>query len=135
MSTRWRFYLVGFLLLMAIDTAAQLCFKLAALHAAPFAIDPGWLLRVLREPWVYGAIAGYLGAFVTYMTLLKHAPVGPAFAASHLQVVSVMAASAWLFGERLAPLQLLGAALIVLGILVLARAEDEVAQAETTHAC
>lgn len=124
MKPGWRYYVTGFLVLMAFDTLSQLCFKLAALHAAPFAADGPWLLRVAREPWVYGAIAGYLGAFVTYMSLLRHAPVGPAFAASHLNVVSVLLVSAWLLHERLSLPQLVGAALIVLGILVLARAEQ-----------
>ncbi len=124
MKPGWRYYVTGFLVLMAFDTLSQLCFKLAALHAAPFAADGPWLLRVAREPWVYGAIAGYLGAFVTYMSLLRHAPVGPAFAASHLNVVSVLLVSAWLLHERLSLPQLVGAALIVFGILVLARTEQ-----------
>ena len=124
MKPSWRYYVTGFLVLMVFDTLSQLCFKLAALHAAPFAADGPWLLRVAREPWVYGAIAGYLGAFVTYMSLLRHAPVGPAFAASHLNVVSVLLVSAWLLHERLSLPQLVGAALIVSGILVLARAEQ-----------
>ncbi len=122
MKPHWRFYVIGFGVLMGFDTLSQLCFKLAAMHAAPFATDGPWLLRVAREPWVYGAIAGYLGAFVTYMGLLRHAPVGPAFAASHLNVVSILLVSAWLLGERLSLLQLAGAALIVAGILVLASA-------------
>ncbi len=125
MKPGWRFYAVGFAVLMAFDTLSQLCFKLAALHAAPFAGDWPWLLRVAREPFVYGAIVGYLGAFITYMGLLRHAPVGPAFAASHLNVVSVLLVSAWLLHERLNPLQLAGAALIVTGILVLAGAERD----------
>ncbi|MHB1282691.1 MAG: EamA family transporter [Metallibacterium scheffleri] len=124
MKPRWRFYLIGFLVLMGFDTLSQLCFKLAALHAEPFAADPAWLLRVAHSPWVYGAIAGYLGAFVTYMSLLKHAPVGPAFAASHLNVVSVLILSAWLLHERLSLPELGGAVLIVLGILMLASAEQ-----------
>ncbi len=125
MKPRWRFYVVGFLVLMGFDTLSQLCFKLAAMHAEPFATDLAWLLRVAHSPWVYGAIAGYLGAFVTYMSLLKHAPVGPAFAASHLNVISVLIFSAWLLREHLSLPQLGGAALIVLGILVLAGAEQD----------
>jgi drug/metabolite transporter (DMT)-like permease len=55
---------------------------------------------------------------------LKHAPVGPAFAASHLNVVSVLILSAWLLHERLSLPELGGAVLIVLGILMLASAEQ-----------
>ncbi|EQD78456.1 membrane protein containing DUF6, transmembrane [mine drainage metagenome] len=59
------------------------------------------------------------------MSLLKHAPVGPAFAASHLNVISVLIFSAWLLREHLSLPQLGGAVLIVLGILVLAGAEQD----------
>ncbi|MGE4367639.1 EamA family transporter [Stenotrophomonas acidaminiphila] len=119
-----RLYLVGFPLLMAFDTGAQLCFKLAGDGALPVEASLGWLLRLLSQPWVYGAILGYIGAFFTWMSLLRHAPIGPAFAASHLEVVSVLLLSAWLLHERVGPLHLLGAALIVTGIVCLGVAES-----------
>lgn len=115
-----RFYLLGFLLLLAFDTLAQVSFKLAANHALPLTMDAIWALRVAATPWTWVAIAGFIGAFFTWMTLLKHAPIGPAFAASHLEVVSVLIVSTWLFGEHLSLLQLLGSALIVAGIVCLA---------------
>jgi drug/metabolite transporter (DMT)-like permease len=122
MSMR-RFYLVGFLLLMAFDTLSQLSFKLAAEHANPLTADFAWLARIFGQPWIYGAAIGYIGAFFTWMSLLKRAPVGPAFAASHLEIISVMALSFLLFGERLLLPQGIGGALIVAGILCLARSE------------
>ena len=118
-----RFYLIGFLLLMAFDTLAQVSFKLAANHALPLVFDAGWVLRVFATPWTYAAIAGYIGAFFTWMTLLKHAPIGPAFAASHLEVISVLAISVLFFDERLTLPQLFGSVLIVAGIVCLARSE------------
>ena len=77
----------------------------------------------LETPWIYGAIAGYLGAFFTWMTLLRQAPVGPAFAASHLEVVGVLIISTPIFGEVLSLGQLLGALLIVAGVACLAKSE------------
>jgi len=125
-----RFYLIGFALLMGFDTLAQLSFKHAGAGAFPPEASLAWLLRLLQQPWLYGALLGYIGAFFTWMSLLKHAPIGPAFAASHLEVVSVLALSAWLFGERLNALQVAGAVAIVAGIVCLARGEpDEDAQA------
>ncbi|HVI51672.1 MAG TPA: EamA family transporter [Candidatus Sulfotelmatobacter sp.] len=117
------FLIVGFIVLLAFDTFSQICFKIAALHAAPFEIDPEWLWRVLGTPWVYGAIVGYLGAFFTWMTLLRHAPVGPAFAASHLEIVGVMIISVPLFGEALSIMEMLGAVLILAGVVALAMGE------------
>lgn len=119
-----RFYLIGFFLLMSFDTLAQVSFKYAGNRALPVAADLAWLLRVFGAPWVYGAIVGYLGSFFTWMTLLKRAPIGPAFAASHLEVVSVLLLSAWLFGDRLTAPRIIGAVLIVAGIVCLGIAED-----------
>lgn len=126
-----RFYLVGFALLMTFDTLTQVSFKMAGNHALPVEASIAWLLRLFSEPWVYAALLGYLGAFFTWMNLLKHAPVGPAFAASHLEVVSVMLLSAWLFHEPLTVAKLIGAAAILAGILCLGLAESDEAPAGT----
>ena len=114
-----RFDLFGFLLLMGFDTLAQISFKYAGTQALPVAASLAWLLRVFGQPWVYGAVVGYVGAFFTWMALLKHAPIGPAFAASHLEVVSVMLLSIWLFDEHLTLPRVLGAIAIVAGIACL----------------
>ncbi|MEO7430549.1 MAG: EamA family transporter [Dokdonella sp.] len=120
-----RFYLVGFFVLVCFDTFAQICFKLTANHAMPPEASTEWLLRILSSPWVYAAIACYVGAFFTWMTLLEHAPIGPAFAASHLEVISVIALSVLLFGERVGAPQLIGCALILAGIVCLAFSETD----------
>lgn len=121
--SRLTFLLIGFAALMAFDTFSQVCFKLTALQAAPFEIDADWLWRVVTGGWVYGAVMGYVGAFVTWMTLLRAAPVGPAFAASHLEIVGVMAISAPLFGEVVTTRQLIGAGLVIAGVIALAFGE------------
>jgi drug/metabolite transporter (DMT)-like permease len=61
------------------------------------------------------------------MTLLIHAPIGPAFAASHLEVVTVLAISVVYFGERLSIMQVLGGLCIVAGIACLSLSEAEAA--------
>ncbi len=119
--TRVRFYVIGFAVLEVFDTLTQVSFKLATHQTGAFAFGLAWLKAAALAPWIYVAVAGYLGAFVTWMTLLKHAPVGPAFAASHLDVVTVLIISVPLFGERLSPVKIAGAALIVAGILLLSR--------------
>ena len=118
------FYLIGFLLLMGFDSIGAISFKYAGMHALPVEANIEWLLRLFGKPWVYGAVVGYIGAFFTWMTLLKHAPIGPAFAVTHLEVVSVMIFSAWLFQEPVTWSRVLGAAVIVAGILCLAFAES-----------
>jgi drug/metabolite transporter (DMT)-like permease len=121
---RGAFYLIGFAVLMAFDTLAQISFKYAGDSALPFTANLPWLLRVFGQLWVYGAVVGYIGAFFTWMSLLKHAPIGPAFAASHLEVVSVMLLSIWLFDEHLNAARVLGAIAIIAGIVCLGLAES-----------
>ena len=118
MNRAW-FYILGFGALMLFDTLTQFSFKLASSHAGEFVLRLDWLVQVFSKPWVYGAVLGYLGAFVAWMTLLKHAPVGPAFAASHLEIVFVLILSAIFFGEKLKTMQIVGAVCIVLGIVFL----------------
>ncbi|WP_159016463.1 DMT family transporter [Cognatiluteimonas profundi] len=107
---------------MAFDTEAQISFKLAGMHAFPPRADLHWLLSLFGHPWIYGAVVGYVGAFFTWIKLLRRAPIGPAFAASHMEVVSVMLVSAIAFGEHVGPMQGLGAVVIVGGIACLAMA-------------
>lgn len=129
-----KFYLIGFGLLMAFDTLSQVSFKLTATHALPLEFSLAWVWRVLSHGWLLGAIAGYVGAFFTWMTLLRRVAVGPAFAASHLEVVSVMLLSYWLFNEDITLTKVLGAALIIAGIVCLALAEQKLESASTKAA-
>ena len=118
-------YLLGFALLMAFDTLAQVSFKLAGMHAFPPQASVDWVMRLLLTPWIYGAVIGYLGAFFTWMRLLERAPIGPAFAASHLEVVSVMLLSALLFDEQIGEVKTVGALLIVGGIVCIGLGERD----------
>ncbi|WP_434778039.1 DMT family transporter [Neisseria sp. Ec49-e6-T10] len=121
-----RFYIIGFGLLLLFDTIGQTSFKFTAIDAQPLEFTWQWIERVFTNHWVYTAILGYIGAFFTWMTLLKKAPVGPAFAAAHMEVITVMIASVWLFNEEITPSKLIGATLIVSGILFLAIAEKNI---------
>jgi drug/metabolite transporter (DMT)-like permease len=112
--------LIGFLLLLGFDVASQIGFKFAATAALPVTIDAGWLLRILSHPAVYLAVLGYIGAFFTWLSLLKHAPIGPAFAATHLDVVAILPFAVLLFGETIGWHQIFGAAAILAGIACLA---------------
>jgi len=119
-----QFFIIGFLIVLSFDTLAQVSFKLAGTYTHP-ELNPIWLMRVACNPWTYGAIIGYLGAFIAWMTLLKHAPIGPAFAATHLYVVTVAIVAFFFFGEKFSMLQIIGGLLIISGILILAYGKDK----------
>jgi drug/metabolite transporter (DMT)-like permease len=82
-------------------------------------LDAAWLGRVAATPWIYFVGAGYLIAFALYMTILKTAPVGLAFAASHLEIVSVLLVSVFFLGETLNAIQLTGCLAILAGVGIL----------------
>lgn len=117
--------LLGFLLLLAIDTIQQVIVKLVGNAVGSLDLDDiqPWLDKLLAEPLVLGVAGCYLAAFFTYTALLKHAPVGPAYAAVHGHVVTVLIISIIWFGEQLTLLQAAGCVAIVAGIVVLAATE------------
>ena len=114
-----KFYIIGFLVLMSSDTLTQCSIKLASLHAGEMTLTWNWMQTMLHQYWLYLAVTGYVCSFLTWMTIIKHAPVGPAFAASHLAIVSVLIVSVLCLGESLARLQILGCLLILGGIALL----------------
>lgn len=117
-----RSILLGFLLLLTFDTASQIGMKLAGERIG---IGHGleWLLRVLEEPLIYLVLLCYAGAFATYVSLLKYAPVGPAYAAAHGHIVTVLIISMVFLGERLTLIQGLGGLAILAGLVILAVTE------------
>lgn len=115
-----RALLAGFALLLVFNTAAQLLLKAASTGALPLHADVAWVMRLLHQRALWFAIACFVGGFLAWMALLRHAPIGPAFAVSNLDIVSVLLASHWLFGEDVGVWQVLGAALIVAGVGCLA---------------
>ena len=118
-----RAVLIGFLILLAIDTTSNVLIKIASNRTGPPFEGAGWLGRFISEPLILAIIGCYIAAFLAYTSLLKHAPVGPAFAAVHGHVVTVLIVSLAWFGERLTGLQVAGCLLIVAGIIVLALTE------------
>lgn len=124
-----RFYILGFVLLVSFDTLAQLSFKLSAAQAMPLSGDTAWLMRIFSQVWVYVALACYVGGFLTWMSLLRHAPIGPAFAASHLEIVPIMLISWHVFAEPVGWWKAAGALAVIAGIICLALAGSREAPA------
>jgi multidrug transporter EmrE-like cation transporter len=116
--------LLGFLLLLTFDTASQVFMKLAA-EGITRMDDGTWLSKVAQEPLILLVLLCYLGAFLTYISLLRYAPVGPAYAAAHGHIVTVLLLSILFFNERLSLVQGVGVLAIVTGIAILAVTETQ----------
>jgi drug/metabolite transporter (DMT)-like permease len=113
-------FILGFVALLAFDTVGQVGFKLTGNNVMPIEPNLDFLQRLLTEPWVLATMMAYLGSFLIYMTLIKDAPAGLLFAASHLEIVTVTALSVMIFGDRLSFIQGIGCAVIIAGLLLLA---------------
>src|SRR5262245_61443788 len=112
--------LVGFPLLITIDTASQICIKIIGNRVSQFEFGTAWTERTLNEPLLYLVVLFFGAAFAVYLILLKNAHVGPVYAAAHLHLVTVLIISVLYFGEHLGWLQVIGEAIIVGGVTVLA---------------
>jgi len=97
-----------------LNAAAQLLLK-AGTNAMPL----GW--RLAFEPHIVAGLALYAISVIAWIAALSRVPVSIAYPMVSLGYV-VNAIAAWyLFGEALAPMRLAGTAVIVLGVLMVAR--------------
>jgi len=77
--------LVGFPLLIAIDTASQVCIRIIGNRVSQFEFGTAWTERTINESLLYLVVVFFGAAFAVYLMLLKNSPVGPMYAAAHLQ--------------------------------------------------
>lgn len=104
-------YLIMFALLLAIG---QLFFKKAAIVWNADAGIGGFL-----NPWLVGALTLYGVATFLWVWILKTTPLLFAYPFSALGFVLVPLASMYLFGESISLTYVLGACLIVTGIVII----------------
>ena len=121
---------VMFILLIVVDTAQQIAFKLTADDALPIEATWAYVVRMLSEPSVMLIVATALAWLFLYTRLLRVAPVGPLFAAAHGHSITVIAASALIFGEAITWREIIGCILILSGIALLGLYEGRKAETE-----
>jgi drug/metabolite transporter (DMT)-like permease len=95
-------------------SAGQILFKLAALAMPPQASG------IPAAAWAYGAtgVAIYGLATIGWIWLLRHVPLNLAYPLMALAFVIVPVGSALILGEALAARTLIGAAVIVAGVVI-----------------
>ena len=112
-------FLLGFFALVIFDTMGQVGFKITGQATGVVEFDLDWVRLVLAQPAFYVIVSAYILAFFTYMSLMKQAPVGPLFAAAHLELVTVTVLSWMWFGERFSLIQIAGCLCIIGGVVML----------------
>jgi drug/metabolite transporter (DMT)-like permease len=109
---------VSFAVLLAVG---QILFKSAAL-SSPAIRNVSDLGTTLQIPVLWLAVFLYAGATLLWIYLLKTVPLSRAYPFAALGFVIVPIAGIVLFGEKVSLGYVAGAALIVSGVLIIARA-------------
>lgn len=92
--------------------------RIAARQPAPAGTD--WLLAVLATPKIWLAVVVQGVGFLVWIVVVSRVKLGPAFATSGAFFYILLAAASWyLYGERLAPLQWLGIVMVSTGVLMI----------------
>lgn len=110
---------IAWLLLLGFETLCQISLKKAGLDVGAFDFSRAAFASALAQPWLWSAIGCYVGAFLSWITILRKSTLSAAFATSAIVFVAVMAASWVMFGERVGPAQIAGSLIILAGILML----------------
>ena len=79
------------------------------------------VVRVFTNPWVILGLACYVGGLIFWLIALSRAPLSFVYPFAALTMAMVVLSSAVIFHETLTPLRLIGVAVIVTGVFVVAR--------------
>ncbi|KGI77755.1 EamA family transporter [Oleiagrimonas soli] len=103
------------LLTVVFDTVGQLSFKAAA--GDPEAGDglARWK-HMLARPWLWLGGACYVFEFLAWIAFLTLVPLGRGLLLGCINIVAIMLAGRWLFGERLTRMRVTGILLITIGV-------------------
>lgn len=111
--------IAAWVILLAIETLGQIALKMAGTRVGVFELDRHSILAALATPWLWLALACYLGQFVVWMTILEKSALSAAFPTSAIAFVAIMVASWVVFSDPMGWEKILGSAIIVAGILLL----------------
>lgn len=113
--------LIGLHLLLAVYSLSDVCSKTAA--GAPF--------MSFRFLFFYGCVLGLLGVYaIGWQQVIRRLPLTVAFANRAVTVVWGIGWGVLFFREQVSPLRLVGAALIMAGVVLFARADGRQAEEE-----
>lgn len=101
---------------VALDTVGQLAFKHVA--SDPLASGAARWRRMARQPWLWLGMGCYAFEFLAWTAFLSLVPLGRGVLLGSINIVAIMLAGRWLFGERLGRMQVAGICLVSAGVAV-----------------
>lgn len=130
-APRRRFLWLAWLTLIAVEVLTQVALKFAGHATGVFDFSAVAFVRAISSQWLWIAVACYAAGFLTWMLILRDMHLSHAYPTSAIVFVAVMICSWAVLHESITPMQWLGAAIIVAGILQLGRAETTTAPSPT----
>ncbi len=103
-------------------TVAELLFKRGAAATLDAAAAPAIFgISVLASGWTWFGIVSYIGSFAAWLAVLKRLPLHLAFSLMSVSQVLVPLGAWACLGEDISPRRWAGVALVLVGIVVIAR--------------
>ncbi|MBB5940530.1 MULTISPECIES: EamA family transporter [unclassified Xanthomonas] len=101
---------------VVLDTAGQLAFKYVA--SRPQGTGVTRWQNMARQPYLWFGVACYVLEFLAWTAFLSLVPLGRGVLLGSINIVAIMLAGRWLFGERLGRMQVAGICLVSAGVAV-----------------
>jgi multidrug transporter EmrE-like cation transporter len=118
----------GLVFAIALDTAGQLLWKLAATRL-PADLSPATLVHaILHDPLPLLVVGVFLVQLVNWLFVLERADLSYAQPITSLSYVSVCLLSAWLFRERLDVAKVSGVMLLLVGVVLVSKGPASVSK-------
>jgi len=122
---------IAWVAMVAIEVLTQLSLKFAGKATGGFDFSSHAFALAIASGWLWMAFACYCATFLAWMLILGHSNLSRAFPTSAIVFVAVMLASWLVLHEPIGLVQIIGAVVIVTGILQLGTDESTAAQTST----
>jgi drug/metabolite transporter (DMT)-like permease len=100
---------------MVLDSTGQLAFKAAANDDGKHDGLARWR-HMASRPWLWIGVGCYAGCFLVWLAFVSLVPLSVGVLLSSINIVALMLAGRWVFGERLTRLRVTGILLICVGV-------------------
>jgi drug/metabolite transporter (DMT)-like permease len=77
-----------------------------------------FVLKLMLDPWIVSAFAAAVLASLAWMAAMTRLPLSEAYPLTSITFLCVVFGGAWLFAEPLPPQRVIGALLVVIGLVV-----------------
>ena len=100
---------------MVLDSSGQLAFKAAANDHGEKDGLARWRHMAAR-PWLWVGVGCYASCFLVWMAFVSMVPLSVGVLLSSINIVALMLAGRWVFGEKLTRMRVTGILLITFGV-------------------